>query len=909
MTRPASRALWRAAPGRLLRTPGWLLLLLVAATLLVASVVAPSLFVATARASALDTGLHASAGNPYGPESADLRVTWDAVVDPMVEPLILDRLRSLPSYDDPDVTASGTRQSRTNRAVAVANGVKEQSVLWYHDGVIEALGGDPEEDGVWLSREVADALGLEVGDPLRIGLFQPVFGTLSVGPTTLLGTYETAPGTSIPAAAADLPDAERWFLPFHPDLVSLDSPLAIAGRPTFDKLVLKVGEAPLYSADLRLDPDVTPAEAEKAADEVQELANDAFDPSGDLARALQSGKPETARLSVASGLAEIADEASSTAASARDQVRPYAIGGQVLAALLLVAAWVLLGLSRRREQLLASGLGVRPGELAGLAALEMLVVGLLAVPAGTGLACLGVLLAGPPTEVGLPVASSDLVRGAVAALGGVLLVALTAGVTAFGTDRLDRLSRLGRGRRSVPWGAALLAATAVVAFGVVTVEAGRRSSTPLTTLFPLLVAASVAMVVTRSLAWLRARRPGRARPGTPRWLATRRTGPVVREVTALTAVLAVALGLFAYSLSVRRGVEDGIADKTAALQGARSSVVVDDEFRAQDTHVAVTPPFEGSTVVWRHAVSVPPVFGSGPLLAIDPRTFGDVADWGASGRLEEVRDLLPQLDQEAEGVPVILVGDTELEPGEQGTISFDSVVDIPVFVLDVVEAFPGSESATGAVTVVAGARRLFKVLPPDLDPRRTFAQAGAAGAMASDLWADRSARDLRRALDDAEITTDEPVATSGRAMTSNGLVASTWAAAYVLALGVVVLALALAAGLVLALRLADRDRVSDVLLRRMGYAARDLARARAWEVGYAVGTAVLAAALATAVLVVAPSTIDAVAKIPPLSRPRPGVPDGVVLLAVLLVLVLVAWVAGTVLARRRHAAEVLRGGA
>lgn len=908
MTRSASRALWRAAPFRLLRTPGWLLLLVVATTLLVASVVAPVLFVATARSSALDTGLQASAGNPYGEESADLRVVWDNVVDPSVEPILLDRLRALPAYDDPDVTASGTRQSRTLRAVAVANGVQEQSVIWYHDGVIEALGGDPDEEGVWLAEEVADALGLEVGDPVRIALFQPVFDTTSASPTTLLGTYETAPDSSLPAAAVDLPDSERWFLPFHPDLVSLDSPLAIANRSTFDEIVLDIGEAPLYAADMRLDPDVTPAEAEAAAEEVAALAQEGFDPGSDIARALQSGEPEAARLGVASGLAVIADDAAATAASARDQVRPYAIGGQVLAAFLLAAAWVLLGLSRHREQLLASGLGVRPGELAGLAGLEMLVVALLAVPAGTGLACLGVLLAGPPTEIGLPVSGGDVVRGAVAAAGGVLLVALTAGVTAFGTDRMDRLTRLGRGRRSVPWGVALVAVTAVVAFGVVTVEPGDRSRTPLTMLFPLLVAASVAMLVARSFAWLRARRPGRARAGTPRWLATRRTGPVVREVTALTAVLAVALGLFAYSLSVRRGVEDGIADKTAALQGARTSVEVDDEFRAQDTRVALDAPFAGSTIVWRHAVSVPPAFGSGLLMAIDPRTFGDVADWGGSGRLEEPRSLLPELDVEHRGIPVLLVGDTDLEVGDQGTISFDSVVDIPVLVLGVYEAFPGSESATGAVTVVAGARRLFKVLPPDVDPRRPFAKAGAAGAMVSELWTDRSPRELRRRLDDAEITTDAAVETSERAMTSNGLVASSWAAAYVLALGAVVLALALAAGLVLALRLADRDRVSDVLLRRMGYAARDLARARAWEVGYAVGTAVLASALATAVLVVGPTTIDAVAGIPPLSRPRAGVADGLVLVAVLVVLVVVAWAAGTLLARRRHAAEVLRGG-
>lgn len=908
MIRSAAHALRRAAPVRLLRTPGWLLLLLVAATLLVASVVAPSLFVATARASALDAGLRASVGNPYGPESADLRVMWDAVLDPSVEPDILARVGALPAYDEPDLTASGTGQSRSQRAVAVANGASEPSVLWYHDGVIEALGGDPAADGVWLRDDIANRLGLEVGDPLRVGMFQPVFNSLRAGPTVLLGTYETAPGSSVPAVAADLPDVDRWFLPSDPDLPGVGAPLAIAGRPTFDKLVLRVGERPLYIADVRLDPDVTPAAAEEAEAAVADLAQDAFDASTDVARALGSGEPDTARLDVGSGLAEIADEARGTAISARDQVRPYAVGGQVLAAFLLVAAWVLLGLSRRREQLLASGLGMRPLELAGLAALEMLVVGLLAVPAGVGLACLGVVLAGPSTGVGLPVATSDLVRGGVAALAGVVLVALTAGVTAFGTDRMDRLSRLGRGRRSVPWGVALVAVTGVVAFGVVTVEAGRRSSTPLTMAFPLLVAASVAMLVARSFAWLRARRPGRARPGTPRWLATRRTGPVVREVTALTAVLGVALGLFAYALAVNRGVEEGVADKTAALLGARSTVAVDDEFRAQDTHVALTPPFEGSTIVWRRSATVPPAFGNGPLLVIDPRTFADVADWGASGDLDAGRELLPQLDQEARGVPVLLVGDTELEAGDQGTISFDTVVDVPVHVVAVLDAFPGSESVAGAVSVVAGARRLFRVLPPDLDPRRPMSRSGAAGAMVSEVWADLSARDLRHELADAEVTTDEVLATAGRTQTSNGLVASTWAAAYVLALGAVVLALALAAGLVLGLRLADRDRVSDVLLRRIGYAARDLARARAWEVGYAVATAVLAAGLATAVLVLAPSTIDAVAVIPPLSRPRPGVGDAIVLVGVLVVLVLAAWVAGTVLARRRAAAEVLRGG-
>lgn len=912
MNRPAAQSLWRAAPARLLRTPGWLALLLVAATLLVASVVAPPLFAATAGATSLDTGLRATEGNPYGPESADARVIWNGVLPADAEAEVVERLDALPSYSTPTLGASGVGQSRTQRAVAFAGDRLEPSVLWTHDGVLEALaaegGADPDAEGVWLRTDIAEALGLEVGDPFRIGLYQPIFDSRTAAPTVLLGTYEAAAGSSLPAAAADLPDADRWFVPTDADLPGVGAPLAVTNRATFDKLVLAVWETPLYTADMVLDPDVTPDEAERASAALARLARDAFDPGNRLNTNLATAEPEGAELDVGTGLAEIAAEASGTASSAREQVQAYAVGGQALAALLLVAAWVLLGLSRRREQLIASGLGMRPVEVAGLAMLETLVVVLLAVPAGIGLACLGVLLAGPPSEVGLPVGTSDLVRGGVAAFAGLLLVGLTAGVTAVGTDRMDRLTRLGRGRRSVPWGAALLAATAVVAVAVVTVDVDDRSSTPLTMVFPILVAASVAMLVARAAAALRARRPGRARPGTARWLATRRTGPVVREVTALTAVLAVALGLFAYSLTVHRGVDEGVEDKTASLLGARSTVVVENAFRGQGRRVATTAPFDGSTIVWRRGVTLPPAFGQGPLLAIDVPTFAGVADWGGSGDLEAGRALLDRLDEKSRGLPVILVGDTDLAPGDEGTMTVDVGTDAPVRVVDVLDAFPGAESEAGAVTVVMSVRKLFKVLNLEVDFRREGADADDAGAFTSEVWSDTSAAGLRAGLAAQDIRTDALIATEERTRSANGLVASTWAAGYVLALGGVVLALALAAGLVLALRLADRDRVSDVLLLRMGYAARDLARARAWEVGYAVGTAVLAAALGAAVLVLAPTTIDAAAGIPPLTRPRPGVADGLALVAVLVVLVLAAWSAGTVLARRRAAAEVLRGG-
>lgn len=906
MTRPAAHALWRAAPLRLARTPGWGVLVLVAVTLFVGSVVAPTLFVETARSTALADGLAAGAGGPYGDRSGDLRVTWDGVVRDSSP--ITGELAAIPAYGDPVVTAVGVGQSQTNHPIAVANGASSPAVLWYHDGALEALGADDEE-GVWLPAATADALGLEVGDPVKIGMERTFLGTSrSLRETVLAGTYDTAPGSALPVQLARLPDADRWFLPHDPTNPALVTPMAIVGRATFDRLVPKVQESPLYVADLPLDADVTPDRATAAVDATAAFGDDAFDGSTEMFGQLASARPDPATISVITGLPTILDAADLTATSAREQVRPYAVGGVVLAALLLVAAWVLLGLGRRREQLLASGLGLRPLELTLLAALEALLACVVAVPAGVGLARLGVAVAGPPTSAGVPVTRDEVVGAAVGAAVGLLLVALTAGVTALATDRLDRVSRFGRARTSVPWGAALVVVTVVVAFAVFTVDTAHRAVTPLATAFPFLVAASVSMVVIRAVARVRARRTTRARPGTPRWLAARRTGPVVREVVALSAVVAVALGLFAYTLTVRRGIDEGVDDKTAALAGAATRLEVAEDFRARGADVAVGPPVDGTSVVWTRNVGLPPGQTQVPLMAIDPATFADVADWGGSGDLDEGRALLPELPEKATGLPVILAGDTDLEPGAETVIDFDTVLAVPVYVVGVVPAFPGSEVEPGTVTVVLDSRTLFKVVTPDLDPRHRGAEAKAPGALTSTVWSPDPATELRARLDAAGIATDGVVETATEARIGNGLVASTWAAGYVLALGGVVLALAVAAGLVLALRLSDRDTVSDVLLRRMGYRSADLARARAWEVGYAVATAVVAALLAAGVLVLVPTGIDASAGIPPVMHPRAELTDLLWLLGVLAALVLAAWLAGTLLTRRRPAAEVLRAG-
>jgi hypothetical protein len=294
----------------------------------------------------------------------------------------------------------------------------------------------------------------------------------------------------------------------------------------------------------------------------------------------------------------------------------------------------------------------------------------------------------------------------------------------------------------------------------------------------------------------------------------------------------------------------------------------------------------------------------------DQRLPGAAAWGGYPGGLPVTKGepLVPRLQDKEKGLPVILAGETRLEAGDQTVLEFNFGFDAPVFVVGVVAAFPGSESEPGKVTAVMDSRRLFKLVPPLIDPRRPGADRTDPGSFTSVVWSRDSADALRERLRDADIATDGVVETATAARVENGLVASTWAAGYVLAIGGVVLVLALAAGLVMARRLADRDSVSDVLLRRMSYRSGDLARARAWEVLYAVGTALVAAALGVGALVLAPTMIDAAAGIPPLSHPRPEVTDALPLVGVLVGLVLLAWLAGTVRTRRRSAAEVLRAG-
>jgi hypothetical protein len=258
---------------------------------------------------------------------------------------------------------------------------------------------------------------------------------------------------------------------------------------------------------------------------------------------------------------------------------------------------------------------------------------------------------------------------------------------------------------------------------------------------------------------------------------------------------------------------------------------------------------------------------------------------------------------------VILAGDTDRRVGDHGTLNFYDEWSAPYVVVAVVPAFPGSEatSGSGEVTVVAEAQRLLRYMPRPLDPRlRSPRGPDVAGGFSTWVWSTRAPHRVAAELDAAHITAREAHLRSDAAADTD-LVAAGWTTGYVVALGGFALLIVAAATLVLAVRLADRDAVSDVLLRRMSYRARDLAAARTWEVAFAVGSSLVAAAVAIIVLAQGPSMIEPAARVAPLTRPLPGWGDAGLLVAACAVLVAVAGLIARRRAGARVPAEVLRG--
>ncbi|WP_225755318.1 hypothetical protein [Actinotalea sp. Marseille-Q4924] len=953
---PGLPPLWRAAPGRLLRTAAWFWTLAAATALLVAAVVSIPLFERSVAAGAFDAEISAVDPDDVGRNSPNVRVIIPGVLPERLDEQARELLDDVPVLTTPVVSTFGSAERLSPRVVTSfvrAGDAQVRATLHHRDGAVEALAealGVPARPGAWIAEDVAAELGVEVGDTvlaavqMRVGssvtdpapqAVPPEDGSepepLPPATVEVVGVFPTAEDSVLPAVVD-----EDAFVTTPRDLPTAGdgrgrSALLLVDRESFDRLVLASGEQPMWVADLRLPTRPTADEVRRAAAAVTELSRQAFREGGRIQLISEGALPQETDAQLATGLREIVDRAEVTTRVAQDQVRSTAWAGVALGVLAVAGGAVLLHAGRRHEYGLATSVGLRPVSVVGLATLEAVPPLLLGTALGAVVSRLGVPLIGPSPDVGPDALAVTLAWSATALAVALVAVGLSAAMTAAAMTR-TAAPGFGRRRRGVPWQVLLLTASVVTGVGLADSGAA-RSPGILAVAFPVLVATTVAGLL---LAAVRVRPPwrgtGRDRLGTAGWLATRRVRRSPREATATVVVVAVGTSLAVWSVAADRGVDRGVDDKVAVVAGAETRADIAGPWEAADlpaplpdappevgdpdTAEILAPPvpeLDGSTFVWRAAVTVPPRFGQLDLLVVDAATFAEHALWGASGALQPGRDALALLVDgpvQAEArtgratsspeLPVVLVGPAW--SADPGTVSGADEWSFRYRPVARVAAFPG---VTGRALVV-DATSFLSTIPGAVHPSVERPPISPPTVLDTELWSTRPVAEVTDFLAAREVSA--PVQTRTEAEQTPGLRGASWPLDYLVALGACAALLALVAMVLHGVRAADRDRLGEVMLRRMGMPAARLRQARAREVVWALGLAGLAALLTVGGIAVAgPPLVDPAPRLAPLVRPIVTWGDVVVLVVALAA----ATVLVTTVARRRSAAvpvgEVLRG--
>lgn len=236
----------------------------------------------------------------------------------------------------------------------------------------------------------------------------------------------------------------------------------------------------------------------------------------------------------------------------------------------------------------------------------------------------------------------------------------------------------------------------------------------------------------------------------------------------------------------------------------------------------------------------------------------------------------------AESLPAVLVGTTDLRPGQAASVDLSLTfytTSLRIDVLDVLPAFPGADPRIPTVVV---SHRLLDPLLAD-DPRyrpvTPPSGIGLGGTLSESdagfdvrVWAADGAAALDSLLTPIGIEPDDP-ATLAEAEQDPALAAARRGLGYQRALG---LCLAALAGLALCLyadRSAARGRAADLLLRRVGLGRAGPGRARMFELGLTGVAALLLAVVGVALVTpLADRLVDgSPGAVPALTfRPTPG---------------------------------------
>lgn len=792
---------WRRAPWLAFGTPAVIIAVLGAAAILACASSSAALFLSSASSESVRVQLAAEC-----PDAAYPRLQQQQ--RPSQPPVPDARVRTAMTSHG---LADPYRTVLSGAAVLSANGQTTNGRTYFRDGAldnIEVVSGSATAGGLLVPAAAAQRLDVVPGDEITTAGV-----TMTVG-----GIYTDL------FAVADLPSFwcsdTSLFLntasadPPPPALVLLSDPAPVEANAELNANsppVERTWISPIETAGLTV----------TRAREYDDARQQAFRDSG-IANVF-------GRAGATGLLPSITERTTLIADGLRGPVIPIALGGSILALLLVAAAGSYWADRRLREVRLLSSRGVGPAALAVKAALE------LALPAVVG-TLLGWLLArflirqiGPASYVDASAPWQAAGTAAVGLLAGLLLLAAVAGLRARGAAE----TTIG-GRRSwlsrVPWEVLLLAAALASwlrlrgSDGVV-IDDNVAQVNLLLVSFPLLFLAGAAVLTVRVLAALLPllrRRSGRW--GHARYLAISRVAASRLVSAGLLAAVSMPIGVLVYASALTGTSQTTLAAKAGVVVGSDVAVISVDRPVPTPTLDAV------GTVVARYPYGS--IDGQDvTLLAIDPDTFARYAFWDDRFAGRPLEDLIAQLvdDDGAPGVNAVAMG---------------IAVDHPTMTLGTGEF---SFDIVARADVLPGRRLPDPMLIVDAD---SLGEVDRSAGRQTEVWSTSSEQAVRDALPEG-IRVLRVQSTDTVFRVANFLSVS-WTFGYLQALAAFVGAVAVG-GLLLYLETRQRSRVASyALARRMGLTAGTHFRSLVVELGALLTVAfVIGGALAwTAVLTV-----------------------------------------------------------
>jgi putative ABC transport system permease protein len=696
----------RRAPLLLLRYPGSLAALAVAALLLAVALAAYPLFISASASTLVDAEIAEPLVTRYGAgvsyrdgalSLAEAAPPGTGAAAPLHERRgqVFSRLVSADPRLGPSVaTAMGPR-------VAVSHADRPQE---FRSGILFA-GTDAADhvqmvrgsagSGALLPDLIADALGIEPGDEV---VLEGARGSASL---PVDGVYEAL--YSRPRTGYWL----RWANQIYPQCEDCAPPpqFVILGRALMLELSATFGAETavfLWQAPVAPATSLSLDDARDLRAFVAGLRREMARPDTSTGRIMAccSGLPSGSGITVTSSLGRVIRQVD-------ERIRAVEAPGRLLRAaavavgVTVVAGAALFGLvSRRTEWRLRFAHGTGPLAGAALGAMESVLPAVVGASVGLGAAWALVRLFGPDAPLASTSVATAVRGGALAAGLSIAVVALVSGAALLGHvgQHRSRLAVLARAPWEVPLlGLALYAAGKLGTGGsLVPEDAGARPSLFLL-LFPVALIGGVGLLGARLFREgsrsLRERSGGLAPPA---YLAVQRLAGAPDLSVLLVAASALCIGVFVQAQTVVRSLDRSVEAKARTFVGSEVLAWV-----AEDTEVPSDARIPMTKVTRRPRVgTLLPSELSFDLLVVDAPTLAGAAYWndGFSGR--EIEELAAALRRPAPtGLPVVVAGP---DPPGIGAIEVGTTR-LPVDVVAATEAFPGMISERPLLVADAGA--------------------------------------------------------------------------------------------------------------------------------------------------------------------------------------------------------------